>query len=110
MSNIYSQNIIRKKNIELTIRKIFEIKQKTNEFNNVILNNLSGYQQELFNKYKRSRDIIIDFSNKEYEELKQVEEEKNKGKLRKSSKKETDPKSEDKKNITNTNIYKYRSK
>ena len=80
------------------------VNENNNIFDKINYNNLSGYQQELFNKYKRSRDIIIDFSNKEYEELKQVEEEKNKGKLRKSSKKETDPKSEDKKNITNTNI------
>ena len=53
MSNIYSQNIIRKKDIELTIRKIFEIKQKTNEFNNVILNELSGYQDIFYLKNKK---------------------------------------------------------
>jgi phosphatidylinositol 4-kinase len=78
------------------------INDNINIFDKINYNKLGGYQQELFNKYKKSRDIIIDYSNKEYEELKQAEEEKNKIKMRKSSKKELDPKIEDKKNITNS--------
>ena len=62
------------------------IDEKTNIFDKINYNDLNGYQQELFNKYKKSRDIIIDFSNKEYQKVKQAEEEKNKGK-RKSTKK-----------------------
>ena len=81
------------------------INDNNNIFDKINYSNLSGYQQELFCKYKKSRDIIIDYSNKEYEELKQTEEEKNKKIMRKSSKKETDLKPEDKKNITNnTNL------
>ena len=65
------------------------IDEKTNIFDKINYNDLNGYQQELFNKYKKSRDIIIDFSNKEYQKVKQAEEEKNKGK-RKSAKKSQD--------------------
>ena len=67
------------------------IDEKINIFEKINYSNLSGYQQELFNKYKRSRDIIIDFSDKEYEKAKNAEEEKQKNK-RKSSKKTTDEK------------------
>ena len=66
-------------------------------------NSLNGYQQELFNKYKKSRDIIIDYSNKEYEEVKQIEEEKIKLK-RKSSKKGEEAKPIEEKKSINTNI------
>ena len=65
MSNIYSQNIIRKKNIELTIRKIFEIKQKTNEFNNVILNELSGYQDIFYLKNKKIFQFFLQKKKKQ---------------------------------------------
>ena len=75
-----------------------------NDDNNILdkinYNNLSGYQQELFNKYKKSRDIIIDYSNKEYEELKQVEEDKIKLKTRKNSKKNEENKPIEKKKST----------
>ena len=67
---LYDNNTINEKNI----------------FDKIDFNKLTPYQQNLFNKYKKSRDIIIDFSNKEYEEVKQKEEEKNK-KARKNSKK-----------------------
>jgi phosphatidylinositol 4-kinase len=79
--------------------------KKNNIFDKINYNDLTGYQQELFNKYKKSRDIIIDFSNKEYEEAKKSEEEKINEKLRKSSKKgEIENKiNEDKKTIS-TNI------
>ena len=62
------------------------INEKTNIFEKINYNDLSGYQQELFNKYKKSRDIIIDFSNKEYEKAKQEEEEKQKNKRTNSKK------------------------
>ena len=51
--NIYPQNIIKKKNIELTTRKIFNIILKSNEFNNVILNELNGYQNIFYLKNKK---------------------------------------------------------
>ena len=57
--------------------------ENNNIFDKINYNSLTGYQQELYNKYKRSRDIIIDFSNKEYEEMKQSEEEKLKAKPKK---------------------------
>jgi len=64
------------------------INEKINLFEKINYNDLNGYQQELFNKYKRSRDIIIDYSDKEYEKAKQAEEEKQKNKkkeIKKSS-------------------------
>jgi len=83
---------------------------KLNQENSNILekinyNNLSGYQQEIYNKYKKSRDIIIDYSNKEYEEMKKAEDLRKSSK-RKSSKKgeETRSSSEDKKIDNNMNI------
>ena len=80
------------------------INENNNVFDKINYNNLTGYQQELYNKYKKSRDIIIDFSNKEYEEMKQLEEDKIKGK-RKSSKKELENKIEEKKSmISNIDI------
>ena len=46
------------------------INDNTNIFDKIDYNNLNGYQQDLFTKYNKSRQIIIDFSNKEYEQLK----------------------------------------
>ena len=81
------------------------ISDNNNLFDKINYNNLTGYQQELFNKYKKSRDIIIDYSNKEFEEVKQSEEDKIRSKLRKSSKKGEEIKqAEDKKSIISTNI------
>ena len=37
------------------------IDEKINIFDKINYNDLNGYQQELFNKYKKSRDIIIVF-------------------------------------------------
>ena len=65
MSNIYSQNIIRKKNIELTTRKIFEIKQKTNEFSNVILNELNGFQNIFYLKNKKIFQFFLQKKKKQ---------------------------------------------
>ena len=45
------------------------INDNINIFDKIDYNNLNGYQQELFNKYNKSRQIIIDFSDKEYEKL-----------------------------------------
>ena len=57
MSNVYPnvspQNNIKKKNIELTTRKIFNIILKSNEFNNVILNELNGFQNIFYLKNKK---------------------------------------------------------
>ena len=68
------------------------INDNINIFDKIDYNNLNGYQQELFNKYNKSRQIIIDFSDKEYEKLKKElkkksEEEQLNSKVRKSSKK-----------------------
>ena len=64
------------------------------------MQSLTGYQGEIFNKYKKSREIIIDYSNKEFEKLKEKEEEKLKIK-RKGTKKEIENKIEENQNINN---------
>ena len=82
---------------------LYDIKLINNEgnlFDKINYSNLNGYQQELYNKYKKSRDIIIDYSNKEFEVVKQSEEDKIKSKLAKSSKKgEENKQLEEKKSI-----------
>ena len=50
-------------------------KSKNNVFEDVDFNKLDGYQQEIFNKYKNSREKIIDFSENEYNIAKEKEEE-----------------------------------
>ena len=45
------------------------IQNQTNIFDEVDYNNLDGYQQEMYNKYKKSRDIIIEFSEDEYKKM-----------------------------------------
>ena len=52
------------------------VDEKINIFEKIDYGKLNGYQQELFNKYRRSRDIIADYSNKEYQKLKKEEEDK----------------------------------
>ena len=74
--------------------------EKNNIFNKINLQSLTGYQGEIFNKYKKSREIIIDYSNKEFEKLKEKEEEKLKIK-RKGTKKEIENKIEENQNINN---------
>ena len=71
--------------------------EKNNIFNKIDLKSLTGYQEEIFNKYKKSREIIIDYSNKEFEKIKEKEEEKIK---RKGTKKEVEN-NEEKQNINN---------
>ena len=60
--------------------------EKINIFEKIDYGNLSGYQQELFNKYKKSRDIISDYSDKEYSKLKKEEEEKQQNKKKTTKK------------------------
>jgi hypothetical protein len=52
------------------------LQNQENIFDEIDYDNLDGFQQELYNKYKKSRDIIIKFSEDEYNEI--IEKEKNK--------------------------------
>ena len=45
------------------------IQSQANVFDDVDYNNLDGYQQEIYNKYKKSRDSIIQFSQEEFREI-----------------------------------------
>ena len=69
------------------------VDEKINIFEKIDYGNLSGYQQEIFNKYRRSREIITDYSDKEYQKLKTEEEEKQKNK-KMTTKKVTEEKGE----------------
>ena len=53
------------------------IEKQTNIFDEVDYNNLDGYQQEIYNKYKKSRDAIIQFSENEFKEITQKDKNKN---------------------------------
>ena len=50
------------------------IENQTNILEEVDYNNLDGYQQEIYNKYKNSREIIIKYSENEYNLAKEKEE------------------------------------
>ena len=50
--------------------------EETNYLETIDYNKLSGYQQEILNKYRRSRKIINEYSNKEYIKAKKKEENK----------------------------------
>ena len=52
------------------------VQNQTNIFDEVNYNKLDGYQQEIYNKYKNSREMIINFSEKEYNRAKEKEEDK----------------------------------
>ena len=52
------------------------IQNQTNIFEEVDYNNLDGYQQEIYNKYKNSREIIVNYSENEYNIAKEKEEDK----------------------------------
>jgi len=52
------------------------IQNQTNILEEVDYNSLDGYQQEIYNKYKKSREAIIKYSEDEYEKAKEKEEEK----------------------------------
>ena len=53
------------------------IQNQTNIFDDVDYNNLDGYQQEVYNKYKKSRDAIIQFSEEEFKEITKGDKNKN---------------------------------
>jgi len=57
------------------------IQNQTNIFEDVDYNKLDGYQQEIYNKYKNTREYIINYSEKEYNKAKEKEEEKISGKI-----------------------------
>ena len=52
------------------------IQNQTNIFDVVDYNKLDGYQQEIYNKYKNSREMIVSYSEKEYNREKEKEENK----------------------------------
>ena len=52
------------------------VQNQTNIFDNVDYNKLDGYQQEIYNKYKNSREMIVSYSEKEYNIEKEKEENK----------------------------------
>ena len=68
------------------------IDEKSNIFEKINYNDLNGYQQEFFNKYKKSRDIIIDYSEKEYQ--KAIKADNGKQKDRKNLEKKEDNKNQ----------------
>jgi len=49
------------------------IQEHANIFDKVEFNSLNMIQQQVFNKYKENRDIIIDFSNNEYTTVREKE-------------------------------------
>ena len=53
------QNIYHKKNIEVTTRKIFDIKKKTNDFNCIVLNELNGFQTIYYLKNKKIQQLFL---------------------------------------------------
>lgn len=53
------------------------LQEQTNIFDEVDYNNLDGYQQEIYNKYKKSRDTIIKFSEDEFKEVTEKDKNKN---------------------------------
>ena len=55
MSNINDN----KKNIEVTTRKIFEIKTKANDFNYIIFNELNGFQTIYYLKNKMIYQLFL---------------------------------------------------
>ena len=63
------------------------IENQTNILEEVDYNSLDGYQQEIYNKYKNSREIIINYSENEYNIAKEKEEDKINNKNNKNLKK-----------------------
>ena len=59
MSNMNSQYNLKKKNIELTTRRIFDIKLKSNDFNNIVLNELNGFQNFFYLKNKKINQFFL---------------------------------------------------
>ena len=54
-----SQYNLKKKNIELTTRRIFDIKLKSNDFNNIILNEVNGFQNIFYLKNKKIYQLLL---------------------------------------------------
>ena len=77
MSNlkIYNyQKYSSKKNTEITTRKIFDIKVKSNDFNYIILNELNGFQTIYYLKNKKLHQLFLKTKKRqEYEILKNYE-------------------------------------
>ena len=57
--NINSQNYSSTKSIEVTTRKIFDIKIKSNDFNYLILNELNGFQSIYYLKNKKLYQLFL---------------------------------------------------
>ena len=69
MSNFLNQNFQRTKNLEVTSRKIFDIKIKTNDFNYVILNELNGFQSIYYLKNKKLHQLFLKTKKKQELEI-----------------------------------------
>ena len=54
--------------------------------NDIEFNQLNGYQQEVYNKYKENRDIIYKYSENEYQIVKEKEEKRIQNKMNKKKK------------------------
>ena len=72
------------------------IENQNNVLEEVDYNNLDGYQQEIYNKYKNSREIIIRYSENEYNLVKEKEEDRINNKNNKKSEIINDKKNEEK--------------
>ena len=59
------QNIYHKKNLEVTTRKIFDIKKKTNDFNCIVLNELNGFQTIYYLKNKKIQQLFLKTKKKQ---------------------------------------------
>ncbi len=74
MSNFSPPNLIRKKDTEITSRQIFDIKLKSNDFNNIILNELNGFKSIFYLKNKKLHQFFFLTKKKqEYDILKNYE-------------------------------------
>ena len=68
------QNYSQKKNIEVTTRKIFDVKLKSNDFNYIILNELNGFQSIYYLKNKKLHQLFLKTKKRhEFEILKNYE-------------------------------------
>ena len=76
------------------------VQDQDNIFDKIDFNSLNMTQQQIFNKYKESRQTIIDFSDNEY----QIEKDKEIKKLQEKGKKVNINENENKINRTNSNL------
>ena len=63
-----------------------KIQKRIDSFGDIDYNDLNGYQQEIYNKYKENRDIISKYSDIEYQKVKEKEEKRIKKKNNKNKK------------------------